>query len=58
METLKKYIEYKSRLQDILVNCRKKVKELEEKLKHASLVASEKLETSRQDKREHKKILV
>ena len=41
VEMLKKYIEDKSRMQDNLVNCRKKVKNLEEKLKHAPITASE-----------------
>ena len=52
VESLKKYIEDKRILQDNLVNCRKKVKELGKKLKLAHTVDFEEPEASRQGNRE------
>ena len=51
VQMMKKYIQDKDRLNESLNKCATKVKELERKLEHAPVAASQKLEASRQGKR-------
>ena len=51
MELMKKYIQDKDILREILQKCATKVKELEWKSKHAHAAASEELEASRKAKK-------
>ena len=51
VELMKKYIQDNDRLRESLHKCATKVKELEQKSKHAPAIASEEPEASRQAKR-------
>lgn len=51
VQMMKKYIEDKDRLNERLIKCATKVKELERKLEHAPVAASQEPEASRQGKR-------
>ena len=51
VQMMKKYIEDKDRLNESLIKCATKVKELERKLEHAPVAASQEPEASRQGKR-------
>ena len=52
VEMLKKYIQERDRLNESLHKCATKVKELEQKSKHAPTATSEEPEASRQGKRQ------